>query len=61
MDAGDGHKLNVRCTPAKRNDNAPPSRPVEGPNQKHTKEIAAEAGAQYTAYIDGDQTVSLRK
>jgi hypothetical protein len=34
---------------------------VEGVNQKHTKELAAEAGAEYIAYIDGDQTVSVKK
>jgi hypothetical protein len=60
VDAGGGHKLNVRCTPGKRSD-AVPSLPVENPNHKHTKEIAAEAGAEYVAYIDGDQTLSIAK
>ncbi|HUA83289.1 MAG TPA: serine/threonine-protein kinase [Bryobacteraceae bacterium] len=61
VDAGGGHKLNVRCTPGKPTDGAAPSRPVENPNQKHTKEIAAEAGAEYVAYVDGDQTISISK
>ncbi len=60
VDAADGHKLDVRCIPSKRAD-APPVRPVENPNQKHAKEVAAEAGAEYLAYINGDQTVSVHK
>jgi serine/threonine-protein kinase len=59
-DAVDGKKLRVRATSSKRAD-GPPTRPVEGVNQKHTKELAAEAGAEYIAYIDGDQTVSVKK
>ncbi len=60
VDAADGHKLEVRCTPSKRAD-SPPVRPVETPNQKHSKEVAAKAGAEYLAYINGEQTASVRK
>ncbi|HLY04776.1 MAG TPA: protein kinase [Rhizomicrobium sp.] len=60
MDAVDGRKLNVRATPA-RSSEGPARRPVENPNQRHTKEVAAEAGTEYIAYIDGNQTVSAKK
>jgi len=60
VDAADGRKLEVRCIPSKRAD-GPPVRPVENPNQKHTKEVAAEGGAEYLAYVNGDQTVSVHK
>ena len=59
-DAVTGKKLKVRATAGKRAD-GPPVRPVEGANQKHAKDVAAEAGAEYIAYIDGDQTVSVKK
>ena len=56
----DGHKLGMRATPGKPQEGVA-RRQVENPNQKHSKEIAAEAGAEYIGYIDGDQTVSLKK
>jgi serine/threonine-protein kinase len=61
LDAGDGRRLHVRCTLKKRADGAPPSRPVENSKHRHSKEVAAAAGAAYVAYIDGDQTISIRK
>jgi hypothetical protein len=60
IDAVDGHKLNVRATPVKRADGQA-ARPVDTGNQKHSKDVAAAAGAQYIAYVEGDQTVSVRK
>jgi hypothetical protein len=60
VDSADGHKLQVRCIPSQRAD-TPPVRPVENPAQKHAKDLAAEAGAEYIAYINGEQTVSVRK
>jgi serine/threonine protein kinase len=59
-DAIDGRKLNVRATPGKGAD-GPARRPLENPNQKHSKDVAAEAGTEYIAYIDGNQTVAARK
>lgn len=59
-DAANGRKIEVRCIPSKRAD-GPAIRPVENPNQKHPKEVAAEAGAEYLAYINGEQTVSVQK
>ena len=60
VDAVDGTKLNIRATPSKGQE-GPARRQVENPNQKHTKEAIAMAGAQYIGYIDGDQTVSVKK
>jgi hypothetical protein len=59
MDGADGRKLNVRATPARSSEGS--RRPVENPNQKHTKDVAADAGTEYIAYIDGNQTVSAKK
>jgi hypothetical protein len=58
VDAGDGHKLNVRSTPGKHGD-GPAQRPVELAGKKPPKDIAATAGSEYIAYIDGEQTVSV--
>jgi hypothetical protein len=60
VDAADGTKLNIRATPSKGQD-GPSRRQVENPNQKHTKEAIAMADSQYIGYIDGDQTVSVKK
>jgi hypothetical protein len=59
-DSVDGHKLNVRVTPAKHTD-GPAHRSVDTGSQKKSKDIAAAAGTEYIAYIEGDQTVSIRK
>jgi hypothetical protein len=59
-DAADGTKLNVRATPAKSKE-GPARRQMENPNQKHTHEIVAMAGAEYIGYVEGDQTVSVKK
>jgi hypothetical protein len=57
-DAVDGRKLNVRGIPARRADTN--SRPVETPAKK-AKDLAAAAGTEYVAYIDGEQTVNAHK
>jgi serine/threonine-protein kinase len=58
--AVDGRKLSVRAMPSRRgSDNR---RQVEGASMgKRAKEIAAPAGTEYVAYIEGDQTVTIRK
>jgi hypothetical protein len=58
VDAVDGHKLNVRAISG-RGKEGPVTRPVDTNNLKRTKEIAAPAGTQYVAYVDGEQTVSI--
>jgi hypothetical protein len=60
VDAVDGTKLTIRATPSKGQE-GPARRQVENPNQKHTKESIAIAGSDYIGYIDGDQTVSIKK
>ena len=60
VDAVDGKKLNVRSEPSRGKD-GPAKRPIDGGAKGKTKEIAAAAGSQYVAYIDGDQSVSVRK
>ncbi len=59
-DAVDGKKLNIRAEPA-RGKEGPVKRPIESGAKGKTKEIAAAAGSQYVAYIEGDQTVSVHK
>ena len=59
-DAVDGKKLKVRAEPSPGKD-GPPKRPIDGGAKGKTKEVAAAAGSQYVAYIDGDQTVSVHK
>ena len=59
VDAVDGRKLNVRAAPGKRADMA--TRPFEIAGKKPPKELAAAEGSEYIAYVDGEQTVSIRK
>ena len=61
VDAVDGKKLRVRSEPAKGKDGAAAKRPIDSGAKGKTKEIAAAAGSQYVAYIDGGQSVSARK
>jgi hypothetical protein len=60
VDAVDGKKLNVRAEPSRGKD-GPAKRPIDAGAKGKTKEIAAAVGSQYVAYIEGDQTVSVRK
>ncbi len=60
VDAVDGHSLKVRAIPGKSTDGLA-RRAVEVSGQKHGKDVVAAAGAEYVIYIDGAQTVSLRK
>jgi hypothetical protein len=60
VDAVDGKKLNVRSEPSRGKD-GPAKRPIDAGAKGKTKEIAAAAGSQYVGYVEGDQTVSVRK
>jgi serine/threonine-protein kinase len=60
VDAVDGKKLNVRAEPSRGKD-GPAKRPIDSGAKGKTKEIAAAAGSQYVGYIEGDQTVAVRK
>jgi serine/threonine-protein kinase len=59
-DAVDGKKVNVRALSGKRAD-GPTIRTFETLKGSKTKGLAAAQGTEYIAYIDGDQTVSVRK
>jgi hypothetical protein len=60
VQAVDGQKLIVRATPARR-PGGPAQRPVEVAGGVRSKDVAAAAGTQYIAYIDGGQVVSVGK
>ncbi len=60
VDAVDGKKLTIRAEPSKGKD-GPAKRPIDSGAKGKTKEIAAAAGSQYVGYIEGDQTVTVRK
>ena len=57
--AADGQKLNIRATPAR--GAAAKAQPLDNGTKKRAKDVAAAAGSTYLAYIDGDQTVTIRK
>ncbi len=59
-ETGDGQKLAVRASVARRAD-GPTVRPVDTGKYSKPKEMAATSGTDYVAYIDGDQTITLRK
>jgi hypothetical protein len=52
-----GHTINVRALAARRGDGLT-QRPVEA-GQKTPKDVAALQGAQYIAYVDGEQPVTV--
>jgi hypothetical protein len=60
VEAVDGKKLNIRSEPSRGKD-GPAKRPIDAGARGKTKEIAAAAGSQYVAYIEGEQTVSVHK
>ncbi len=60
VDGVDGHKLNIRALPSKQAGGAS-QRPLEPAGKKPPKELIAAAGTEYIGYIDGEQTVSVKK
>jgi hypothetical protein len=60
VDAVDGKKVNVRAMSGRRAE-GPTIRNFETLKGSKTKGLAAAQGTEYIAYIDGDQTVSVRK
>jgi serine/threonine protein kinase len=60
LDAVDGTKLNVRAAPA-RGANAEARHTIDINGRRPKKDVAASAGDEFIAYIDGDQTVSVKK
>ncbi|MGA2182935.1 MAG: serine/threonine-protein kinase [Bryobacteraceae bacterium] len=59
-DSVDGHKLAVRATSGRRTD-GPSRRPVDTGRGSKAKDVAAPRGTEYIGYIDGAQTVQVRK
>ena len=59
VDAVDGQKVAIRATPASRPDGASKRNVEIGPRK--SKEVAAASGTEYIGYVDGAQTVSVRK
>ncbi len=59
-DSADGKKLRVRAAAANTGE-GPASLPIDTGKYAKAKELAAARGTDYIAYIDGEQTVSLRK
>jgi hypothetical protein len=60
VQAVDGRKLAVRAMAGKSSD-GPTIRPFETGKSSKTKGYAALQGTMYVGYIDGDQTVAVRK
>ncbi|HSP67688.1 MAG TPA: serine/threonine-protein kinase [Bryobacteraceae bacterium] len=60
VDAVDGKKYRVRAQSARSADGKN-ERSVETNVKPKNKELAAEAGTEYVAYIDGDVTISVKK
>jgi hypothetical protein len=60
VDAVDGKKYRVRAQSARSADGKN-ERSVETNVKPKNKELAAEAGTEYIAYIDGDVTISVKK
>jgi len=59
VEAVDGSKLSIRAAPGRRaTDKA--DRPIEPPGHR-SKDVLAPAGTSYLAFIDGDQTVTVRR
>jgi serine/threonine-protein kinase len=59
LDAVDGRKLTIRATPSRGRDGSS-KRPVNTGARK-PKEVAATVGTEYLGYIDGPQTVLVKK
>jgi hypothetical protein len=53
-------KINVRATPAAKNDGVE-TRSFETPNGPKDKSVIAPSGTEYVAYVSGDQTVHVHK
>jgi hypothetical protein len=56
----DDAKINIRATPASRNDGVE-TRPFATPNGTKDKNLIAASGTEYIAYIAGAQTVNVHQ
>jgi hypothetical protein len=55
-----GAKLELRASPARHGEDSRQPIEVAG-GAKRRKDVAAAAGGEYAAYVEGDQTVAVRK
>jgi hypothetical protein len=55
--AVDGSRITIRATPSRRED----GRSFEVPGRQSPKDMAAVAGTEYIAYIEGAHTVSVKQ
>ena len=55
----DGQKLKVRASPSRRSD-GPATRQLDTGRYAKPKDLAAARGTDFTAYIDGDQSLTIR-
>ena len=60
VESVDDGKINVRVTRAPKSE-ADVTRQFETPKSSKDRGLIAASGAEYIAYIDGDQTVNVRK
>jgi hypothetical protein len=60
VDAVDGQKISVRASAARKG-SGPTTRPIDTGKYAKAKDLAAARGTDYIAYVDGDQTVSVKK
>ncbi|HEX6895086.1 MAG TPA: serine/threonine-protein kinase, partial [Bryobacteraceae bacterium] len=60
VESVDGQTIAIRAAAARRTD-GPTARPLETGKYAKPKELAAARGTDYVAYVDGDQTITLRK
>jgi hypothetical protein len=56
----DDSPVNVRATPASRDDGME-TRPFDTPKGLKDKSLIAASGTEYVAYVEGDQTISVHK
>ena len=59
VDSVGGGKLELRAMPAHRGEDSREAIEIAG--AKHRKDVAAAAVGEYAAYVEGDQTVAVRK
>ena len=60
VESVDDSKINVRATPGEKSDGAE-TRPFDSPKGSKDKKLIAASGAEYVAYVAGDQTVTVHK
>jgi hypothetical protein len=55
----DGQRIKIRATPGA--DKGGSRRPMDAGSKKKSKDLAAPAGSEFVAYVNGAQTVTVKK